>query len=97
MRERQLLLRFMTPFPFISFSHLHSNSAAADLRARHHLSSPFLHSPWCRRPALAVLDEVTAAVSEEAAQQLYGEMHADGITCVRWVGGHDREWRRPPG
>jgi hypothetical protein len=34
-----------------------------------------------------VLDEVTSAVSEDAAQQLYGEMHADGITCVRWVGG----------
>ena len=34
-----------------------------------------------------MLDEVTAAVSEEAAQQLYGEMHADGITCVRWVEG----------
>ena len=37
-----------------------------------------------------MLDEATAAVSEEAAQQLYGEMHADGITCVRWVGGLTR-------
>lgn len=36
-----------------------------------------------RRPALAVLDEVTSAVSEATAAQLYSELHAEGITCVR--------------
>ncbi|KAL4434207.1 hypothetical protein ABPG75_000648 [Micractinium tetrahymenae] len=35
-----------------------------------------------RRPALAVLDEVTSAVSEAAAVQLYRELHSEGITCV---------------
>lgn len=35
-----------------------------------------------RRPALAVLDEVTSAVSEATAAQLYSELHAEGITCV---------------
>ncbi|PSC73387.1 ATP-binding cassette sub-family D member 4 [Micractinium conductrix] len=35
-----------------------------------------------RRPPLAVLDEVTSAVSEAAAAALYGELHAAGVTCV---------------
>jgi putative ATP-binding cassette transporter len=35
-----------------------------------------------RRPALAVLDEVTSAVSEQAAAQLYGQLHAEGVTCL---------------
>lgn len=33
---------------------------------------------------LAVLDEVTSAVSEEAARQLYAQLHADSITCIRY-------------
>lgn len=40
--------------------------------------------PARRRPALAVLDEVTSAVSEQAAAQLYGQLHSEGITCLRY-------------
>ncbi len=40
-------------------------------------------TPQHRRPALAVLDEVTSAVSEQAAAQLYGQLHSEAITCLR--------------
>ncbi len=36
----------------------------------------------CRRPDLAVLDEITASVSAEAAAQLYSVLHTAGISCV---------------
>ena len=39
----------------------------------------------CRRPSLAILDEPTSAVSEEAAAQLYGQLQVAGITCIRWA------------
>ncbi|KAL4860116.1 ATP-binding cassette sub-family D member 4 [Chlorella vulgaris] len=35
-----------------------------------------------RCPAVAVLDEPTSAVSEDAAAQLYGQLHAAGVTCI---------------
>ena len=39
-------------------------------------------APDRRRPAVAVLDEVTASVSAEAAVALYRALQAAGITCV---------------
>ena len=59
-------------------------------------ASPCRHptppNPTHRRPSLAVLDEVTSAVSEQAAAQLYGQLHAEGITCLRcgWATGWTR-------
>lgn len=61
----------------------------APLCPTHALSRPPLPAnPSCRRPSLAVLDEVTSAVSEQAATQLYGQLHAEGITCLRCAGWH---------
>lgn len=46
------------------------------------LSTPALARRFYRCPAVAVLDEPTSAVSEDAAAQLYAQLHSAGVTCI---------------